>query len=353
MAGSQVETQRHQIPGKPLRLAVIGLTHAHVGWALDAARNRTDVQIVGVWEPNRALFDRYAGDFAVDGELWSENLEAMLDRTRPEAASVMTSIQEHVMAVGALAPRKIATLIEKPLATSAAAAEKIQELSLAHGCPVLTNYETSWYSSIRHADSMRRAGELGPLRRMVFRTGHRGPVEIGCRKEFLAWLCDPVGNGGGALMDFGCYGVAQSLWMMGGREPETVRATCAHTKPNIYPKVEDDSTIVLEWKGGPTAVIQASWCWTHDYKETDLFGGLASAHCGKWDALHVRQADRLAEVVKPTPLAGPGADMWGYLAGVARGTIGVDSVSSLDLNVSVMRVLDRARESAGLPVPRL
>jgi len=152
-------------------------------------------------------------------------------------------------------------------------------------------------------------------------------------------------------MDFGCYGAAQALWMMDGQEPDTVRATCAHTKPKIYPRVEDDSTILLEWKGGPTAVIQASWCWTHDYKETDLFGDLASAHCGKWDELHVRKADQPAQRVKPEPLEGVRADMWDYLAGVARGTAGVDPVSELDLNVKVMRVLDRARESAGLPVP--
>src|SRR5260370_17217811 len=39
---------------KPLRLAIAGLVHSHVDGFLRGVRNRTDVQIVGVFEPDTA-----------------------------------------------------------------------------------------------------------------------------------------------------------------------------------------------------------------------------------------------------------------------------------------------------------
>jgi hypothetical protein len=50
----------------PLRLAVVGLVHGHVEGLLWNARERDDLEIVGVYEPDRALFDRMAEKHALD-----------------------------------------------------------------------------------------------------------------------------------------------------------------------------------------------------------------------------------------------------------------------------------------------
>jgi len=42
----------------------------------------------------------------------------------------------------------------------------------------------------------------------------KGPQKIGVNQEFLEWLTDPVQNGGGAEVDFGCYGVNLLTWFM-------------------------------------------------------------------------------------------------------------------------------------------
>ena len=79
----------------------------------------------------------------------------------------------------------------------------------------------------------------------MFHHGHRGPQEIGCSQEFLSWLTDPVLNGGGALNDFGCYGADLATWFMDGQAPQSVFAITQQIKPDVYPKVEDDATIVV------------------------------------------------------------------------------------------------------------
>ncbi|MFG0242837.1 MAG: Gfo/Idh/MocA family protein [Phycisphaerales bacterium JB054] len=335
---------------QPLRLVVIGLTHGHVHGALAAARDRDDIELVGVWDPRRDLFDKFAERYRIDGSLYFSDLEAMLDQTRPEAASVMTSTAGHLLAVEACAPRGVHTLVEKPLAVSIEDADRMAALASEHGVMVLTNYETSWYASVHEAYA--RRGGFGPIRRIVARHGHKGPREIGCSEEFLDWLTDPEANGAGALFDFGCYGAVLSTWLLDGQRPESVTAVTRQNKPDIYPQVDDDATIVLAYDGA-VAVLQASWCWTHDVKEIDVFGEGGSVYAGRWNDVTVRAPDARPESPALRGRPGPYANEWSYLRAVVRGECEVDPLSSLELNRLVVEILDAARVSArtGRAVP--
>lgn len=335
----------------PLRIVVIGLVHGHVEGVLWAARERADLEIVGVYDPDRALFDKHKGKYRLADKLYFDDLGRMLDETKPEAASVMTAIADHLMVVRACAPRGVPVLLEKPLAFSAADAEAIVGLAREHGTLVLTNYETSWYGSVRTA--ARLAKESGPISRAVFRHGHRGPREIGCSEEFLAWLTDSAQNGGGAIVDFGCYGANIMTWLMDNRLPDSVMATTNQLKPDVYPHVDDDATIVLTYEPdaaaglpGAVGVLQASWAWTHDNKDADLFTPGGSYHAGKWDNLTARKPDQPADKHAVDERPDWLRDEWTYLRRVVRGQCPVDPLSSLENNVIVARILDAARESA-------
>jgi predicted dehydrogenase len=326
----------------PLRIAIIGMMHGHVEGLLWHASQRSDLKIVGIYEPDRALFDRLAGKYKLDPALYHASLEEMLDTAKPEAASVMGAIKDHLAAVEACAPRGIHTLLEKPLAFSNADARRMVALAKKHDVLVLTNYETSWYASIREAKRLIDSDEMAPVRRMTFRHGHKGPKEIGCTPEFLAWLTDPAQNGGGALVDFGCYGAVLSTWLMDGQRPTRVMASASTLKPSVYPRVDDDATIVLTYPNA-TAVIQASWAWTHDNKEMDIYTEKGSIHAGRWDALQVRSPDQPARTVKPEDKPTEIENEWVYLRKVVRGECAVDDLSSLENNVIVVEILDAAR----------
>lgn len=333
---------RYSTATGPLRIGIVGMSHGHVEGLLWAASQRRDLVIVGVYEPNRALFDRLAKKYGVDAKLHFTSLEKMLDETKPEAVSVMSPIDEHRAAVEACAPRGVHLLLEKPLAFSLADAERCAELSKQHGVLVLTNYETSWYESVREAARMVASGERGKLRKMVFRHGHKGPRELGCSEEFLAWLTDPDKNGGGAIVDFGCYGAVLSAYLSGGERPVRVVASAATLKPTVYPKVDDDATIVVTYPSS-TAVIQASWAWTHDNKEMDLYTEKGSIHAGKWKELSVRDENGPMRAVKAAEKPEHLKDEWTYLREVVRNRCAVDPLSGLELNLIAVEILDRAR----------
>jgi len=112
----------------------------------------------------------------------------------------------------------------------------------------LTNFETSWYPTTDKTHSLTRdTAFMCKIRKVVVHDGHEGPREIGVSSEFFDWLTDPVQNGGGALMDFGCYGANLMTYLMNGEMPISVTAITSQFKPHIYPKVDDEATIVLAY----------------------------------------------------------------------------------------------------------
>jgi len=326
-----------------LRIGVVGMVHGHVEGILSKTTKQDNITIVGIVETDQVLFKRLADKYKLDASLRFDSLEKMLDAAKPEAVSVMTSVKGHLAAAQACAPRGVHMLFEKPLAYSNADAREIAALARAHGVLALTNYETSWYSSVREAKRLVESGEMAPLRRMVFRHGHRGPAEIGCSPEFLAWLTDPDGNGGGAIVDFGCYGAILSTWLMNGQRPTSVVASATTLKPLVYPLVDDDATIILTYPG-TTAVVQASWAWTHDNKEMDLHTEKGSIHAGRWADLALRSPDQQPRPVKPPAKPAAIENEWTYLTKVIRGQCEVDPLSSLELNLVAVEILDAARE---------
>lgn len=336
---------------RPLRIGVISLTHDHVHNVLHAATTRADIQLVGVYEPDRERFDHLARRYKLDAALRFDDMNAMLDAAKPEAVSVMGSIRDHLAAVEACAPRGVHLLIEKPLAFKTADARRMAELAAEHNVHVLTNYETSWYASVREAKRLVESGERAPIRKMIFRHGHKGPKEIGCSAAFLNWLTDPGENGGGAIIDFGCYGAILATWLMNAERPTSVVASATTLKPDTYPRVDDDATIVLTYPTA-TAILQASWCWTHDNKEMDLHTERGSIHAGKWDDLSLREPGKPPVAVHPPAKPAHLENEWTYFRRVIRGECPVDPLSSIELNVIAVEILDRAAESAQHGTPR-
>jgi glucose-fructose oxidoreductase len=341
------------LPGKlsaqepaPLRVAIVGLVHGHVEGFLKALPSHHDVRLVGIAEPDRALETKYAQAYGLAESLFFTNTDAMIAARHPQALLVYTSIAEHRKAIETAAAHGISVMVEKPLTISLADALAIRKAAREHHIHVLVNYETTWYASNRFAYDEVASGRLGPIRRVVVEDGHQGPKEIGVPPEFLRWLTDPAQNGAGALYDFGCYGVDLMTWLMRGQAPLTVTAVVNHDKPAIYPRVDDDATIVLAYPSAQ-AVIEASWNWPFGRKDMEVYGATGYAITMGAGQVRVRhEKDPREQLVTAAPLRPPQNDSLRYLAAVLAGQVeDKGDLSALDTNVTVMQILDAARES--------
>jgi predicted dehydrogenase len=331
---------------RPVRLAIAGLVHGHVRGFLRALNGRTDVQLVGIAEPDAALRRTVLAEHGLAPELGFESLDDLLARARPEAVAAFTTTADHVAVVKSAALRRVHVMMEKPLAVSNADAQAISRAAGESGIHVIVNYETTWYPSLREAYRlMKRERAGGELRKLVAMDGHQGPKEIGVGPEFLRWLTDPVQNGAGALFDFGCYGANIMTWLMDGARPRSVRALTQQIKPQIYPRVDDEATILLEYPRAQ-AIIQASWNWPFNRKDVEVYGERAYAIATGGDGLRVRLPDATETTRTPAILPADERDSISYLAAVVRGRIEPQGRSSLANNVIVTEILEAARESA-------
>ncbi|MBE2180311.1 MAG: Gfo/Idh/MocA family oxidoreductase [Chthoniobacterales bacterium] len=336
----------------PVRIGVAGLEHGHVDWIL-SDKNRPDFTIVGLAEADEALARAKCERYHIDPALVHPSLEAMLEAAKPEAVVVFTSIDQHLDAVRACAARGIHVMVEKPLALDAEQARAIAALAEKHGIHVLTNYETTWYPSVQATRRVVQDGAVGDIRKMIARDGHQGPKELGAGEEFLAWLTDPDRNGGGAIIDFGCYGANLMTWLMDNERPESVLAVTQQLKTNpLYARVDDEATILLVYPKAQ-GIIQASWNWPYSRKDLDVYGTKGAVFAD--DRTRLRQRHGESEKTSQLPPAeAPYNDPFAYLAAVVRGKADPEgSLSSLENNVIVMEILDAARASAksGRAVP--
>jgi predicted dehydrogenase len=332
-----------------VKVVVAGTSHGHSGWILNKL-DRPEMQVIGIYEPDQKLAEKQSLRYKIPKELFFSDLNKALDQLKPEAVLAFGSIKDHLQVVEVAAPKGIHIMVEKPLAANLNDALKMQQLANKYKVILLTNYETSWYPSTAESFRLvRDSNFVGQIRKVVFHHGHQGPKEIGVGDEFFKWLTDPVLNGGGALMDFGCYGANLATYLLKGQEPVSVTAVTNQFKPHIYPKVDDDATVILNYPS-LQVIIQASWNWTYNRKDMEIYGDSAAITALNANKMRFRNSKNGAEYEKTVTDKDIAVytNPFSYLHAVLRGKEKLEpfGLYTLENNVMVNRILEAAKISA-------
>jgi len=330
-----------------LNVAIAGLSHDHVYLIMNSYQ-KGEVNIVGIAERDTQLVARFKKRYQIPARLFYNDLPGLLKKEKPDAVLAYNPISEHLAVVEAAAPLGISVMVEKPLAVTVKQAERMGQLAAQYHINVLTNYETTWYPTNQEAFRLiKEQKRLGDVRKMIVHDGHQGPAEIGVSQSFLSWLTDPEKNGGGALVDFGCYGANLMTWLMDGKAPISVSAITHQIKPDKYPKVDDDATIVLEYANA-TGIIEASWNWPFSIKDMEVFGNEGYLQAVNEHDLRFRgNAKPEYNIYKAQPLPAAYASSLGYLAAILKKEIKpVNDLSSYQNNLIVVKILEAAKTSA-------
>jgi predicted dehydrogenase len=332
-----------------LKVVIAGLSHDHVNRMLEKG-NSGDIIILGIAEPNEPLCQRMKTTHHLPDSIFYKSLSTALKNNRPDLVMVYNAPSEHLSAVETCMPLKISVMLEKPLCFSNADAAKIKMLSEKYKTKVFTNYPSVWYTSFMELlKRINEKNEIGSVNKMEMHGGHKGPVEIGCSKDFTNWLTDPVKNGGGAITDFGCYGASVMTELMQGKAPVSVFAITGKHKPAVYPKADDDATIVLEYPAA-TGIIEASWNWPFTIMDVEAYGKNGYLHAAQFNASGENPSlqsknetgNKTEEITTPQY-----KDEVEYLTAVIKnGAPDINKLLSLEHNIIVVRILDAARRSA-------
>jgi len=333
--------------GEKTRLAIVGLDHDHVWGILETLAKEPDAELVGIYDTHDELVKK-AMQKVPHNIIFYNDYVKMLDMAKPDAVIVTTANNQHLAILRECAKRKIHFFTEKPMASTGADAREMERLAREAGIKLMVNYWNAWAAPTQDAYARIKAGELGPVQKMIVQFGHEGPKEIGVSKYFGDWLYDPIKNGAGALMDFGCYGADWALWLKG--RPTRVFATSSKLKTDQHNAVEDDATIILEYPDA-TAILMPSWDWPYGKGQAEIFGPKGS-FLVMGDGLLFQPAHSDAGAKSPQgkpvetqPLPPEKQNGIAYFLYCTRNDKPIEGNVSAAINVGVNEIIDAAKES--------
>jgi predicted dehydrogenase len=343
----------HAMPPSPgpkdgkVRLAIVGLNHDHVWGILKDIAAEPQSELVGIAETDRVLVDKAKAQVPASVKFYDDFVR-MLDEAKPDAVIATTANDRHLEILRECARRHIHFSTEKPMATKGADAREMLRLAQGAGVKLMVNYWNAWAAPTPALFARVRAGEIGPVQKIVVEYGHAGPKEIGVSEQFADWLYDPDKNGGGAIVDFGCYGAEWALWLKG--RPARVFAVAKRLKTEQHNRVDDDATLVLDYPDG-TAILEASWDWPYGMDRVKVFGPKGSLLATGKELLFRAanedpgKAGLEGKGLTVEPLAREKGNPVSYFVGRIRQDKPIEDPVSGELNVQVVEILDAARES--------
>ena len=213
----------------------------------------------------------------------------MLDKERPGALIVCGSNAGGAESVIEAAGRGIHCLVEKPMAATADQARRMARAGEKGGGRIMINWPLAWNPSVVRALEMIESGDIGQVFHARVHMAHQGPKEAGCTPYFYNWLYDAKENGGGAILDYCCYGanIFATLW---GRPRQVFGVARNLVKPN-FPG--DDNAMITAIYDDRVCLTQASWTQNPDYHDSLFLGsnGTLQTDRGKLIRSHTNPGD--------------------------------------------------------------
>jgi predicted dehydrogenase len=242
----------------PVKLGIVSFAHHHAGFYMSSLAGRADVDvmatdphgsdaIVGRESRGPALAERFGVGYV--------NSYDELLAWGPDAVLVCSENTRHAEDVIAAAQAGAHVLVEKPMATSVADAQRMIDTCDRAGVVLMVSYPirfTPMYLAMR--DAVRR-GDIGTI---MSATGtNNGKLPMGG----AGWFTDPSLSGGGALMDLVVH-VADLLDdLLDGAQASTVYAASNRVlhADNPLVAVETGGLVTISYPGGQIATIDCSW----------------------------------------------------------------------------------------------
>ena len=241
-----------------LKVGVAGLCSDHLWpvWGKGILRETMEsemYQMVAAADKNAPLLDRIRKEYGVKNTYFS--YEEMLKKEDLDVVIVGTPNSEKADVVEIAAERGIHVLIDKPMSANLEQAERIVSAAKRYNIKGLVYYPGFFDPKSLEIHRLIKEGVLGEIFQIEGRVSNPGPELHGCSKYFLEWLFDKEKNGGGALIDYGCYTALYCRWFLG--QPLGVMGIGGRFVKDII-EAEDNAVLLLRYPKA-ISIIQASW----------------------------------------------------------------------------------------------
>jgi glucose-fructose oxidoreductase len=215
-----------------LRVAGINFDHMHMGDLLRMVSEHHQAEIVGICDEASSRMQSAARTFGIPSERIFSDVDACLEKSRPNLVILCPATAQHAEYVERVAPYHVHMLVEKPFAASVAEADRMIAAARKHKVMLAINWPLRWAPSHCTAYRLLSDDRIGSLEEVHYYGGNRGPLWHTADKvetnptsamKRRSWFYSQD-KGGGSLLDYLGYGTTLGTWFQRGRKPTEVTA---------------------------------------------------------------------------------------------------------------------------------
>ena len=268
---------------KMYRLGVIGFAHSHVKGLIDRFDALPNVEWVACADTVPAIKPLSAKrDTRQANVKWFQEktdvtkvydcYEEMLEKETFDIIIFCPPNAQHGEVAEAIAAKGIHMITEKPMDASLSGALRMVRAAKANNVKAMVNWPTTWYPGIRAIKKLIDDGVIGDVWEVKWRNGpSMGPLSYNKGDEILT---DPekgsewwhqMAPGGGALLDYCCYGACLSRWFID--EPAQAAIAIKANMTSHYGDGDDNAVITVRFPKA-IAILEGTWTTWHSGVES-------------------------------------------------------------------------------------
>jgi predicted dehydrogenase len=259
---------------KTYRLGVIGFAHMHVNSLIDRFAELPNVEWVACADTvpvvpplSTKLSTRDANVVRAHKETGIpkvyDDYREMLETETFDIIIFCPPNAQHGEVAEAIAAKGIHMLTEKPMSASLSDALRMVRAVKANDVELMVNWPTTWSPIVRAMKKLLDDGIIGDVWEVKWRNGaSMGPMSYGKGADALTdvekgseWW-HQTATGGGALLDYCCYGACLSRWFIG--EPAQAAVALKANVASHYGDAEDNAIITVRFPKS-LAILEGTW----------------------------------------------------------------------------------------------
>jgi len=267
------------------RVGVIGFAHMHINNVLGLFARHPQVKLVAGADPAPARPELRKGPYTRQWNLehalndlgLPKKYDCYRDMLEKEQFDIIICCSEnakHPEIVAACAAKGIHVCVEKPMAMNLSHALAMVRSARAAGTTMLINWPMVWEPSARKCKELIDAGAIGRVIEVKTRLGHTGPLGSGAKHAGVSDTAAPlsatelgavwwhsIAAGGGAMLDFCCYGAMLSRWFIG--EPAVAAVGMRANLNSPFGDADDNGAMIVRFPSA-MALFEGTWT-TYDH----------------------------------------------------------------------------------------
>jgi predicted dehydrogenase len=269
---------------KQYRLGIIGFAHMHIYYLADLFGGHPQVEWAACAdtphtpELRTAPFTRdWNREQIVARQRIPKTYADYREMLRGEQLDLVLLTSEnaqHADVVEACAAAGVHVVVEKPMAMSLRDGLRMARAAQAAGTALVVNWPVTWSAQAQTAKRLIDEGIIGRVLEIKWRSGHTGPLGPSVHHPGVSETSDAMtgpergatwwhqtATGGGALIDYCCYGALVARWYLG--EQATAVMGLRANLDSHWGDADDNAVVIVRFPQA-IALIEGSWTtWEH------------------------------------------------------------------------------------------